>query len=60
MPTSTGRKAYTDKDFSKVEGLDLVQCLNRGAYAKIKEEVRHYPRCQPGGADYWKKFYEED
>lgn len=69
MPVDTGKKEYTKEDFLKevVQAygprFKIVTCLNCGAFASHThnpDRITHHKGCQPGEAEYWKKFYSEE
>ena len=44
-------------DLRDVELGGVFQCIDCGAHATHKEEIRHYKNCNPGDAAYWAKYY---
>ena len=37
------------------------QCADCGAYSrKSPDAIRHFPKCDPGSSERWRKFYDQD
>jgi hypothetical protein len=41
------------------EGVVVYQCVDCGAHAFERENVKHHASCKPGESEKWEKFYED-
>jgi hypothetical protein len=38
----------------------IFQCVDCGAYAKSKEQIKHYITCSPGEAKRWEEYFSKE